>query len=303
MTSRWPTLGCGVGLRTEHYDVITREWPRVDWFEAISENFMDSGGRPLAVLEAVRCRYPVALHGVSLSIGSTDPLDRHYLARLKTLADRIEPAIVSDHLCWTGVEGTNLHDLLPLPLTEEAIRHVAGRVQQVQDGLGRRILLENVSTYVTYAHSTMPEWEFLTAVAERSGCGILLDLNNIYVNAYNHQFDPYEYLHRIPGELVGQFHLAGHTDMGTYLFDTHSRPVIEAVWALYHEALARWGPVTTLIEWDEDIPPFAQLAEEADKARAIYVQVLGGIPPEAGGRRPEAGYRPSAHGLRPSAFR
>ena len=276
----WPTLGCGVGLRTEHYDHITATWPRVDWFEAISENFMDSGGRPLHVLEQVRRRYPVALHGVSLSIGSTDPLDRGYLARLKALADRIEPAIVSDHLCWTGVEGENLHDLLPLPFTEEAIRHIAGRIEQVQEFLGRRILLENVSTYVTARHSTMPEWEFVTEIATLSGCGILLDLNNIYVNAFNHQFDPNTYLAHIPGELVGQFHLAGHTDMGTYLFDTHSRPVIEPVWALYRMALQRWGQVTTLIEWDDDIPPFPRLAEEADKARAIYVQVLGGLPTE-----------------------
>ena len=274
----WPTLGCGVGLRTEHYDVITREWPRMDWFEAISENFMDSGGRPLQVLEALRRRYPVALHGVSLSIGSVDPLDADYLARLRALVERIQPAIVSDHLCWTGVEGEQLHDLLPLPFTDEAIEHVVGRVRQVQERLRRRILLENISTYVTYTHSTMPEWEFLTEVARRSGCGILLDLNNIYVNAYNHQFDPYDYVRRVPGELVGQFHVAGHTDMGTYLFDTHSRPVIDGVWNLYREALARWGPVTTLVEWDEDIPPFEYVAEEARQAREICREVLGDSP-------------------------
>lgn len=274
MSSRpWPQLGCGVGLRTEHYDVVTRDSPRVDWFEAISENFMDSGGRPLAVLEQIRRRYPIALHGVALSIGSTDPLNPQYLVRLKALADRIDPAIVSDHLCWTGVEGENLHDLLPLPCTEEAIRHVVARVQQVQEGLNRRLLLENVSTYVTYRHSTMPEWAFLREVARRAGCGILLDLNNVYVNAYNHQFDPAEYLREIPGELVGQFHLAGHTNLGPYLFDTHSRPVIEEVWALYRLALAQWGPVTTLIERDEDIPPFAHLAQEADTARAIMAEV------------------------------
>ena len=272
---RWPELGCGVGLRTDHYDYITSAWPRMDWFEAISENFMGSGGRPLHVLEAVRHRYPVALHGVSLSIGSTDPLDLGYLARLKALADRIEPAIVSDHLCWTGTEGENLHDLLPLPFTEEAARHIAARVEQAQEILGRRLLLENVSTYVTARHSTMREWEFLTAIARRSGCGILLDLNNVYVNAYNHQFDPYDYLAHVPGELVGQFHLAGHTDMGEYLFDTHSAPVIDQVWALYRAALQRWGPVTTLIEWDEHIPPFPRLAEEADTARAIGLQILG----------------------------
>ena len=274
----WPCLGCGVGLRTEHYDVITQAWPRVDWFEAISENFMDSGGRPLSILEQVRRHYPVALHGVSLSIGSTDSLDGQYLDRLKALVDRIDPAIVSDHLCWTSVDGENLHDLLPLPLPEEAIRHVAGRVEQVQTHLKRRILLENVSTYLTYRHSTMPEWAFLTEVAQRSGCGILLDLNNIYVNAYNHQFDPYTYVREIPGELVGQFHLAGHTDLGDYLFDTHSAPVIEAVWGLYRYALQLWGPVTTLMEWDDAIPPLPRLLEEADKARAIYVQVCGGQP-------------------------
>ncbi len=274
----WPRLGCGVGLRTEHYETITTQWPHMDWFEAISENFMDSGGKPIQILESVRLHYPVALHGVSLSIGSTDPLDWDYLKKLKALADRIEPDIVSDHLCWTSVENENLHDLLPLPFTEETIQHIAGRVEQVQDFLKHRILLENVSTYVTARHSTMPEWEFIRAIAERSGCGILLDLNNIYVNAFNHQFDPYEYLRNIPAELVGQFHLAGHTDMGGYLFDTHSKPVIEAVWELYRYALTQWGPVTTLIEWDEDIPAWPKLAEEADHARAIYVQVIGGTP-------------------------
>jgi len=247
----------------------------MDWFEAISENSMDSGGRPLAILEAVRRHYPVALHGVSLSIGSADPLNPTYLERLKALADRIEPVSVSDHLCWTGVDGENLHDLLPLPCTEEAVAHVVARIQRVQECLGRRILLENVSTYVTYQHSTMPEWEFLTEVAQRAGCGILLDLNNVYVNAYNHQFDPYEYLREIPGELVAQFHLAGHTDHGAYLFDTHSRPVIEAVWELYREALRQWGPVSTMIEWDEDIPPFSRLSAEAEKARSITRDLCG----------------------------
>ena len=269
----WPALGCGVGLRTEHYDLITRERPSTDWFEAISENFMDSGGRPLQVLETVRQRYPVALHGVSLSIGSCDPLNGPYLKRLKTLADRIDPAILSDHLCWTGVEGENLHDLLPLPFTEEAAAHVAARVLKIQDFLGRRILLENVSAYVTYQHSTLPEWEFLAAVAEKADCGILLDLNNIYVNSVNHRFDPLEYLRGIPGERIGQFHLAGHTSQGPFLFDTHNRPVIDAVWDLYRDALKRWGPVSTLIEWDDDIPPFSYLADEADRARAIQAEL------------------------------
>lgn len=271
----FPQLGCGIGLRTEHYEPITREWPAIDWFEAITENFMDSGGRPLQILERVRARYPMALHGVSLSIGSTDPLNARYLERLKILVDRIEPAIVSDHLCWTGVDGENLHDLLPLPFTDEALRHVAGRVEQVQEFLGRKILLENVSSYVTYRHSVMPEWEFLTAVARRAGCGILLDLNNVYVNSVNHQFDPAEYVRKVPPELVGQFHLAGHTDMGKFLFDTHSKPVIEQVWNLYREALKLYGPISTLIEWDEDIPPLPRLLEEAGRAKAILDAVCG----------------------------
>ena len=270
--SSWPQLGCGVGLRTKYYPLITQEQPPVAWFEAISENYMDSGGRPIATLEEVRRHYPVALHGVSLSIGSVDPLDPQYLERLKVLVHRIEPAIVSDHLCWTKVDGENIHDLLPLPFTEEAIRHVAQRVEQVQNFLGRRILLENVSSYVTYRHSVMPEWEFLAEVAKRSGCGILLDLNNIYVNAVNHRFDPFEYLRHIPGELVGQFHLAGHTDRGAYLFDTHSAPVIEPVWNLYREALQLYGPISTLIEWDENLPEFSELMQEVKKAEVIYDQ-------------------------------
>ena len=270
----WPKLGCGVGLRRDHYDVILNEWPRVDWFEVISENFMDTGGRPLHILEQVRSRYPVAFHGVSLSIGSVDPLDKTYLNRLKALIKRIDPFIVSDHLCWTSVDGENLHDLLPLPFTEEALRHIVGRVNQVQEHLGRRILLENVSSYITYQHSVMPEWEFLATVAKQSGCGILLDLNNIYVNSFNHKFDAYDYLKGIPGEFVGQFHLAGHTDMGHYLFDTHSAPVIEPVWNLYREALKQWGPVSTLIEWDEDIPEFPRLFEEMNRAKEIYTHEI-----------------------------
>jgi len=278
--SAWPVIGCGVGLRAQHYDAITRDWPAVDWFEAISENFMDSGGRPLRILEDVRRRYPVALHGVSLSIGSTDPLNDDYLRRLKALADRIEPVIVSDHICWTGVDGENLHDLLPLPWTEESLDHVVRRAQQVQERLGRRILLENVSSYVTFCHSSMTEWEFLTELATRSGCGLLLDLNNAYVNAYNHGWDARDYLRHIPGHLVGQFHLAGHTDMGPYLFDTHSREVPHPVWELYREALTRWGPVTSMIEWDEDIPPLPRLLQEADTARSIYREVIQAAPRE-----------------------
>ena len=273
MTSTsWPVIGCGVGLRSQHYPVITENWPKMDWFEAISENYMDTGGRPFHILENVRRHYPIALHGTALSLGSTDPINQKYLEKLKRLVERIDPFIVSDHLCWSGVEGEALHDLLPLPFTEEAIRHVVGRIELVQEFLGRRILVENVSTYVTFRHSVMPEWEFVTEVAKRSGCGILLDLNNLYVNATNHSFNPHEYLENIPGELVGQFHLAGHTDMGSFLFDTHSKPIIDSVWELYREALSLWGPVSTLVEWDENIPPFEELSREADKARVIYKQ-------------------------------
>ncbi len=266
-------VGCGVGLRSQHYPVITEIWPPMDWFEAVSENYMDTGGRPIHILEKVRQHYPVALHGTALSIGSIDPLNQDYLARLKNLIDRIEPFIVSDHLCWSGAEGEALHDLLPLPFTEEALRHIVERVQKVQDRIGRKILLENVSSYLTYRHSTITEWEFLTQTARRSGCGILLDLNNLYVNAVNHQFDPYEYLNSIPGELIGQFHLAGHTDMGAFLFDTHSAEVIDPVWELYRRALKLWGRIPALIEWDDHIPPFERLAQEAETARKIYAEI------------------------------
>src|SRR3989338_98791 len=209
--------GIGLGLRSQHYPVITSEWPKVDWFEAISENYMDTGGRPLHILEQVVAHYPIGLHGTALSIGSTDPMNHHYLKRLKQLIQRIDPFIVSDHLGWSGTEGEQLHDLLPLPFTEEAVRHVVSRVKQVQEFLGRPILLENVSTYVTFRHSTMTEWEFLTEAAKRSGCGILLDVNNIYVNSVNHKFDPLEYIKAVPGSRVGQIHLAGHTDRGDFL--------------------------------------------------------------------------------------
>ncbi len=266
----WPILGCGAGLRSDHYSFILSEKPKISWFEAISENFMDSGGRPLEILTQVRQNYPVALHGVSLSIGSADPLNKIYLQRLKKLADRIEPFVVSDHLCWSGVEGESLHDLLPLAMTEEAVDYVARRIQQVQETLGRKILIENVSTYVTYKHSTLPEWEFLTETARRAGCGILLDLNNIYVNARNHGFNPLTYIQKVPAELVGQFHLAGNTDKGEYLFDTHSGQVGDPVWKLYQKALELYGPVSTLVEWDAEIPVFEKLLAEVAKAQTIY---------------------------------
>jgi uncharacterized protein (UPF0276 family) len=256
-----------VGLRAEHYQRILDDPGAVEWFEAITENYMDGGGRPLHILECVRRDRPVALHGVGLSIGSTDPFDPRYLTNLRTLVDRIEPALVTDHLCWTGVGGSAIYDLLPLPYTQEALEHVVERIAIVQDLLGRRILLENPSTYLAYRHSEMSEWEFLAAVAERSDCGILLDVNNIYVSGNNLGFDPVRYLEAIPVERVGQFHLAGFTDMGSYLFDTHSAPVHEDVWKLYRLAVQRFGSVPTLVEWDADIPPFERLCAESERAR------------------------------------
>ena len=272
--SRPPFLGHGVGLRRDHFERVLSGPSRVDWFEAISENFMVDGGRPLDVLTRVRDRYPVVLHGVSLSIGSTDPLDEAYLDRLALLARRIDPAWVSDHLCWTGFGGHQAHDLLPLPYTEEALGHVVSRVQRVQERLGRPIALENVSSYVSYRRSTMTEWDFIGGVARRSGCGILLDLNNIYVSARNHGFDPRAYIEGVPANHVWQFHLAGHSDKGSYLLDTHDHPVIDPVWDLYRAALRRFGAVSTLIEWDERIPPFERVQEESDRARSIHEAVL-----------------------------
>ena len=263
----WPSLGFGVGLRAQHYQHILAERPPVDWFEAITENYLDSGGRPLHILEQVRRDYPLALHGVGLSIGSTDPLDAGYLSRLSALVRRIQPALVTDHLCWTGVAGRKVYDLLPLPYTEETLRHVVARVRQVQDALGRRVALENPSTYVAFRHSTMAEWDFLAALAVEADCGLLLDVNNVYVSARNLGFDPLRYLAGIPAERVAQMHLAGFTDMGTYLFDTHSAPVHEAVWTLYRNAVARFGAAATLVEWDADIPTFDRVHAEAQRAR------------------------------------
>ncbi|MES3010095.1 MAG: DUF692 domain-containing protein [Pseudomonadota bacterium] len=267
--STWPELGYGLGLRTTHYEEIFAGNPQVDWFEAVSENYLVPGGKPLKMLERVRERYPVVLHGVSMSIGSTDPIDTTYLKQLKALAKRIEPAWVSDHLCWTGIEKQNLHDLMPLPYTTEAVRHVANRVAQVQDYLGRQILLENVSSYLTYSSSEMDEWQFIAAIAEEADCQILLDINNIYVSAFNHGFDAHTYLERIPAKRVQQFHLAGHDNCGDYIVDTHDAPVIDAVWDLYAAAVRRFGPVATMIERDDKIPPLAELVAELDHARAI----------------------------------
>ena len=248
-------LGYGLGLRTEYYDTIVQDQPPVDWFEILTENYMVAGGKPLYYLDQVRERYPVVMHGVSLSIGGTDPLDQNYLTQLKQLAERVQPRWISDHLCWTGQGGHNIHDLLPLPYNDDVIKHVAQRVRQVQDVLERQILLENVSSYVTYGHSAMQEWEFYTAVVEEADCLMLLDINNIYVSARNHDFDPIDYIHGVPVERVQQFHLAGHTDYGDYVIDTHDHPVVDPVWQLYAEALKHFGPVSSMIERDDNMPP------------------------------------------------
>jgi uncharacterized protein (UPF0276 family) len=271
-----PFLGHGVGLRPKHFPQLWDGTARVDWFEAISENYMAAGGRPRAALERARSMAPLVLHGVSLSIGSTDPLDEAYLRALAALIARVEPAWFSDHLCWSGVGGHYAHDLLPLPYTEEAFAHVVRRVVAVQERLGRQILIENVSSYLTYTHSTLAEWEFLGAVAERADCGLLLDVNNVYVSATNHGFSADAYLAGLPPDRVGQIHLAGHTDMGTYLFDTHDGPVIEPVWDLYRQALRRFGRVSTLVEWDDHIPELDVVCAEAERARAVEAEVLEG---------------------------
>jgi uncharacterized protein (UPF0276 family) len=244
--------------------------PKVDWFEVISENFMVAGGRALEVLEGVRGNYPIAMHGVSMSIGSTDPLNRTYLRQLRDLARRFEPAWISDHLCWTGVGGRNLHDLLPLPYTEEALRHVVARIRDVQDALERPILIENVSSYMAFADSTMTEWEFISAIAEEADCGILLDINNIFVSAFNHRFDANDYVDAVPAERVVQYHLAGHSDHGTHLLDTHDHPIRDEVWALYERAARRFGAVSAIVEWDDNIPEFAELARIANRAHSIF---------------------------------
>ncbi len=270
-----PFLGYGLGLRPEYYDTIVETRPDVDWFEILSENYMVDGGKPLHFLDQVRDNYPVVMHGVSMSIGSTDPLNKEYLKRLKQLIARVEPRWISDHLCWTGQGGQNLHDLMPLPYNEEAIAHVVDRVQQVQDYLGQQLLLENVSSYVTYVQSEMTEWEFYSEIAERADCLMLFDVNNIYVSARNHGFDPLDYIRGVPADRVWQCHLAGHSDYGDYVIDTHDHPVVQPVWELYAEALKQFGPVSSMIERDDQFPPFEELLDELGKMRRIAQQVFG----------------------------
>jgi uncharacterized protein (UPF0276 family) len=257
-----------MGLRSVHFGHILQHWPAVDWFEIISENFMDSQGRPWFVLQQIAERYPIVMHGVSLSIGSTDPLNYEYLGKLKRLAQATQAKWISDHLCWTGVAGLNSHDLLPLPLNEVTLEHVIPRVLAVQEFLERPLVLENPSSYVTFTQSTLTEWEFLQALTHATGCGLLLDINNVYVSARNHGWNPADYLQGIPPQSVVQFHLAGHTDLGTHCIDTHDGPVVEAVWQLFQTAYAQQQGPSTLIEWDARIPPFQEVLAEVERARA-----------------------------------
>lgn len=276
MTNRFnlPNMGYGLGLRSVHYADILEHWPKVDWFEVISENFMDSDGRLKHCLSRIKERYPVVMHGVSLSIGTVDPLNSEYLKKLKSLAAWLNPPWVSDHLCWTGVAHKNTHDLLPVPYTEEALKHIVQRICEVQDFLERPLILENPSTYLEFVESSMPEWEFIARMAEEADCGLLLDINNVYVTCYNHRLDPKTYLDAMPMERVAQIHLAGHSNKGTHIIDTHDGHVIDEVWALYQYVIGKSGFISTMVEWDDEIPEFDVLKAEIDKARALQEKPL-----------------------------
>ncbi len=266
----------GVGLRTVHYPHISSKPKiRIKWFEAVSENYMDTKGRPFEVLTSLRRDFPVALHGVSMSIGSASGVSQSYLAKLKELINHIDPFIVSDHLCWAHFGNVSYNDLLPLPLTDETLSLVVNHIDFVQSYLGRHLLFENVSSYLTFKHSTYTEWDFLKEVVRRSGCKLLLDINNIYVNASNHRFDGCEFIDAIPNDYIGQVHMAGFTDMGTYYFDTHSKEVSDPVWNMYHRLIQRHPTVPVLLEWDEDIPSFEKLENEALKAATIWSSYHG----------------------------
>ncbi len=275
--NRYPLLGFGLGLRTKHYQHILKHQPKIDFFEIISENYMIDGGQPLYFLDQIREHYPMVMHGVSLSIGSSDSLNPGYIKLLKKLAMRVKPPWISDHLCWTGVNRKNAHDLLPLPYNEETLNHVVKKIRAFQDALELPFLIENVSSYLDYTTSTMTEWDFLKAVATEADCGILLDVNNIYVSSVNHNFDPLDYLRAIPKERVAQIHMAGHSNKKTHLLDTHDHPVNKAVWDLYAETLKLMGPITTMIERDDRIPAFPVLEKELRQAREISKEIHGTI--------------------------
>jgi len=268
--------GFGLGLRPAHYREFAEGTPPVDWLEVLSENYLVPGGKPLEFLDRIRARYPMVMHGVALSIGGTDPLDLTYLRALRGLIDRVDPAWVSDHLCWTGVGGARLHDLMPLPFTEEALAHVASRVHAVQELLGRRLVLENVSSYYAFPSDEMTEWQFVSALVARTGCELLLDVNNVYVSSVNHGFDPFEYIAALPRAAIRQVHLAGHSREAGRLIDTHDRPVCAEVWSLYEWAIGELGPIPTMIERDGDVPPLAELLAELDIARQASARALGG---------------------------
>ena len=267
--------GFGLGLRTEHYAAFESEHQaRVDWLEILSENYMIPGGAPLWHLDRIRRDFPMVMHGVSLNIGGTDALNRDYLRDLKALVKRVQPGWVSDHLCWTGTQEIHMHDLLPMPYTEEALRHVTDRILRVQDYLGERLVIENPSTYVAFTANQMSEWEFIGEVLRQADCEMLLDVNNVYVSSVNHGFDPHIYINAIPATRVRQVHLAGHEAQGAYLIDTHDQPVCEAVWQLYGYTLQRCGSVPTMIERDDDIPLLQVLLDELDHARVVQAQAL-----------------------------
>ena len=266
-------LGYGLGLRPVYYDEILATRPPVDWFEIISENYMVAGGRPLAMLERFRADYPIVMHGVSMSLASTDPLDFDYLGELKALAERVEPAWISDHVAWTGVHGINLHDLLPIPYTEELLAHIVDRILRVQDFLKRRLVVENASTYVTFEQSEMEECTFVAEMAERADCLLLLDVNNVFVSGFNHGFDASRFIDSVPVDRVVQFHMAGHTDNETHRIDTHDQPVCEEVWTLYEQARRRFGGVSAMIERDDNFPPFSELLDELERMRAIDAKI------------------------------
>ena len=264
-----PYLGFGLGLRTNHYETIIEEKPAVDWFEIITENYLVPGGQPLYFLDKIRENYPIVMHGVSMSLGSCDPLDLDYLKQVKHLTDRIQPRWISDHLCWTGVQHKNTHDLLPLPLNQEALNHIVDRVQQAQDFLGRPLLIENASTYIAFKDSPIPEWEFINEMVRRSGCLLLLDVNNVYVSSVNHEFNPFEYIAAMPSDRIYQIHLAGHSNMGDYIIDTHDQAIVDPVWDLYAETIRRHGVISTMIERDDNIPPLPELLTELNHAKRI----------------------------------
>ena len=268
------TLSFGLGLRTQHYNDFLNTKQPVDWLEVISDNYMVNGGKPLAMLDRIRADYPVTMHGVSMSIGSVKGLNQEYLKKLKALEQRIQPMWVSDHLCWGGVHGRKLHDLMPLPFTQEALEVVSRNIRYAQDFLQRPLVIENVSSYVEFKDSEMTEWDFLSEICNRTGCQLLLDINNIYVSAFNHGFSPFDFIDSVPSEQIRQFHLAGHQDNGDHLIDTHDHPVCHGVWELYEYALHRFGSVPTMIERDDNIPPLSELLEELETAKAIASKVL-----------------------------